>query len=131
MLCARIDWKYVLRLELTDPGVDAAVLCEFRTRLLTGGAEEGLFDPLRAWGRAHQLLKAGGRQRTDSSHGLAAVRALKRVELVGAALRQARNTLARIAPDWLRGVSQAEWPQRYARRADDDRLPAKQAARAA
>jgi transposase len=27
---SRIDWKYVLRLELTDPGCDASVLSEFR-----------------------------------------------------------------------------------------------------
>src|ERR671922_406719 len=26
---ARIDWKYMLRLELTDPGFDASVLSEF------------------------------------------------------------------------------------------------------
>jgi transposase len=31
---ARIDWKYLLGLELTDPGFDASVLCEFRSRLL-------------------------------------------------------------------------------------------------
>jgi transposase len=31
---SRIDWNYALRLELTDPGFDASVLCEFRARLL-------------------------------------------------------------------------------------------------
>jgi transposase len=36
---ARIDWKYLLGLELTDPGFDASVLCEFRSRLLPGGGE--------------------------------------------------------------------------------------------
>src|SRR5512135_227346 len=35
----RIDWKYLLGLELTDPGFDFSVLCEFRARLATGGAE--------------------------------------------------------------------------------------------
>ncbi len=35
----RIDWKYLLGLELADPGFDASVLSEFRTRLVTGGAE--------------------------------------------------------------------------------------------
>ena len=33
---ARIDWKYLLGLELTDPGFDHSVLCEFRSRLLEG-----------------------------------------------------------------------------------------------
>jgi transposase len=32
---SRLDWEYVLRLELTDPGFDASVLSKFRTRLLT------------------------------------------------------------------------------------------------
>jgi transposase len=30
---SRIDWKYVLRLDLADPGFDASVLSEFRARL--------------------------------------------------------------------------------------------------
>jgi transposase len=30
---ARIDWKYLLGLELTDPGFHYSVLCEFRARL--------------------------------------------------------------------------------------------------
>ena len=38
----RIDWKYALGLELTDPGFDASVLSEFRTRLVEGQAEEQL-----------------------------------------------------------------------------------------
>jgi transposase len=36
---ARIDWKYLLGLELTDPGFDFSVLSEFRDRLLAGKAE--------------------------------------------------------------------------------------------
>jgi transposase len=39
---ARIDWKYLLGLELTDPGFDFSVLSEFRDRLLAGSAEERL-----------------------------------------------------------------------------------------
>jgi transposase len=43
---ARIDWKYLLSLELTDPGFDFSVLSEFRDRLLGGSAEELLLDKL-------------------------------------------------------------------------------------
>jgi transposase len=39
---ARLDWKYLLGLPVEDPGVDASVLCEFRARLLGGGAEQRL-----------------------------------------------------------------------------------------
>ena len=35
---SRIDWKYVLGLELTDPGFHHTVLSEFRTRLVAGEA---------------------------------------------------------------------------------------------
>src|SRR5882762_8422457 len=42
----RIDWKYALALELTDPGFDASVLSEFRSRLLAEQAEQMLFETL-------------------------------------------------------------------------------------
>jgi transposase len=128
---SRIDWKYVLRLELTDPGFDASVLSEFRGRLIAGAAESLLFDMLLTWCRSRQLVKARGRQRTDSTHILAAVRALNRLEVVGETMRHALNTLAVVAPEWLRAVSPPDWRDRYARRAEDDRLPTTQAARAA
>ena len=63
---ARIDWKYLLGLELTDPGFDPSVLCEFRARLLAGSAEERLLGKLLEVCRARGLLKARGRQRTDA-----------------------------------------------------------------
>jgi transposase len=42
----RIDWKYPLSLELTDPGFDFSVLCEFKGRLIAGGVEQKLLDIL-------------------------------------------------------------------------------------
>src|SRR3954454_21773933 len=66
-LRARIDWKYLLGLELDDPGFDASVLCEFRSRLLAGEAEERLLERLLERARALGLLKARGRQRTDAT----------------------------------------------------------------
>lgn len=55
----RIDWKYLLCLELTDPGFDHTVLSEFRTRLLDHHAERRLFDTLLAVAQDRDLLKAG------------------------------------------------------------------------
>jgi transposase len=127
----RIDWKYVLRLALTDPGFDAAVLRAFRTRLITGAAESLRFEMLLTWGRARQRLKARGRQRPDSTHILAAVRALNRIEVGGEPLRPTLNTLAVVAPAWRRAVSPPAWRDGYTRRAEDDRLPTTQTARAA
>lgn len=128
---SRIDWKYVLRLELTDPGCDASVLSEFRARLIAGAAESLLFETLLTWCRNRQLVNARGRQRTDSTHILAAVRALNRIEVVGDTMRHALNTLAVVAPEWWLAASHPDWKDRYARRAEDDRLPTTHAARAA
>jgi transposase len=128
---ARIDWKYLLGLELADPGFDASVLCEFRARLLQGAAEERLLGRLLARCRELGLLKARGRQRTDATHVLAAIRALNRLELLGETLRAALNELAAVAPDWLRGTAPDAWYERYARRVEDDRLPRAAGAREA
>jgi transposase len=116
---SRINWKYLLGLELTDPGFDASVLSEFRSRLVAGGLEEHLLTTLLALCRDRKLLKARGRQRTDATHVLGAVRALNRLECVGATLRAALNALAVAAPDWLRAHSDATWVERYGRRVDD------------
>src|SRR5688572_27590598 len=120
---ARIDWKYLLGLELTDPGFDHSVLCEFRSRLLAGSAEERLLGKLLEACQARGLLKARGRQRTDSTRVLASIRALNRLELVGETLRAALNELATVAPDWLRRAVPKDWYGRYAHRVEDGRGP--------
>ena len=56
---------------MADPGFDASVLCEFRARLVEGGAEERLLEKLLGRCRLLGLLKARGRQRTDATHVLA------------------------------------------------------------
>src|SRR5229473_2865682 len=101
---ARIDWKYLLSLELTDPGFDFSVLSEFRDRLLAGSAEELLLNKLLERCRALGLLKAREQQRTDATHVLAAIRTLTRFALVAETLRAALNDIATIAPAWLRGL---------------------------
>jgi transposase len=126
----RIDWKYALGLALTDPGFDHTVLSEFRTRLIAGGAEL-LLDALLERLQEQGLVKARGRQRTDSTHVLAAVRALNRLERVGETLRAALNELATVAPEWLSSVAPAAWYGRYGRRVENHRLPKTEAARAA
>ena len=128
---ARIDWKYLLGLELTDPGFDFSVLSEFRDRLLAGRAEDLLLGKLLERCQTMGLLKGRGPQRTDSTHVVAAIRALNRLELVAETLRAALNELATVAPEWLRAVAPPAWYERYGRRIEDSRLPRDQAERAA
>jgi transposase len=125
----RIDWKYLLCLELDDPGFDYSILCEFRGRLLAGGVEHKLFDRVLDALQERKLVKARTRQRTDSTHVVAAVRDLNRLERVVETLRATLNVLATVAPDWVRAQIPGEWVDRYARRAEDYRLPAEASAR--
>ena len=120
-----------LALPLSDPGFDHTVLSEFRSRLVGGGSEHLLLEALLE--RCHRLglLKAHGNQRSDSTHVLAAVRALNRLELVQETLRHALEVLTAAAPDWLRAQALPAWVERYHGRRDAYRLPKSKAAQRA
>ena len=126
---ARLDWKYALNLEVTDAGFHYSVLCEFRNRLLTGHLEHVLLDRLlmlcaeRGWFQQH------GRQRTDSTYVLGAVKSLNILELVGETVRHVLNVLATVVPEWLRTQVPTEWFERYGERIEDYRLPKEQTIR--
>jgi transposase len=107
----RIDWKFLLGLELTDPGFDHSVLSEFRDRLVADRATRRVLGPVLDRLRQAGLLVRPGGQRTDSTHVLAAVRQLNRLNrLENAAehLRNASNALAAAAGDWLRQIPAVE-----------------------
>ena len=125
----RIDWKYALGLELTDPGFDFSLLSEFRTRLVAHAAERRLLDALLDARKHRGVLKARGRQRTDSTHIVGLLRTMNRSERVAESLRAALNALAGEASGWLRERAPAGWYERYGRRIEDYRLPKGQEAR--
>src|SRR5262249_54206493 len=125
----RLDWKYCLGLELADRGFEFTVLSGFRDRLVAGAAERVIFDALLARLRERGLVGAGGRQRTDSTHVLARIRDLNRLELAGETVRAALEALAAAAPGWLAGVIDASWQRVYGQRIDDLRLPDSDTAR--
>src|SRR6266496_2861990 len=119
----RLDWKYMLSLELTDPGFDASVLCEFRQRLLEGKADQLILQPLLDLALSRGWLKARGKQRTDSTHVFGAIRTLNRLETVGETMRATLNVLASVAPEWLRTQVSEAWVDRYEKRFEGYRLP--------
>ena len=123
MVALRMDWKYALSLAPDDEGFDYTVLSQFRQRLLEQGAEDLVLEPLLAVCREQGWLKAGGKQRTDSTHVLAAVRSLSRLESVGEALRAALNALAEIEPEWLLEHIEDDWFDRYVHRFELARFP--------
>ncbi len=120
---SRLDWKYALSLELTDPGFDHSVLSEFRSRLVSGNAEQRLLDLLLERCREGGWLKARGRQRTDSTHVLAKIRALNRTLCVAQTMVYVLNVLSEVAPEWVRAYVPAEWVERYGERLEHEHLP--------
>jgi transposase len=126
----RIDWKYCLGLEMTDSGFDFSVLSLFRDRLVAGEAGRLPLDLMLTRLRESGLVLPGMRQRTDSTHVLARIRILNRLELAGEAVRAALEALARAEPAWLAGLIDASWLETYGRKICDLRLPEGRDARA-
>jgi transposase len=122
-VAARIDWKYALGMDLTEPAFDSSVLTLFRSRLLNGGKEKLILEKLLERCQQLQLIKAKGKARTDSTHILAAIRNLNRLEYVGETLRSALNALAVVVPDWLSNVVTQDWFDRYSKPVEESRLP--------
>ena len=126
---SRIDVKYLLGLELTDCGFDFTVLTGFRQRLLDHDLDERVLDVVLERLAGEGLVSAGGRQRTDSTHVLAAIRRLNRLEFVGETLRGSLEALAAADPQWLMSWMNPEWQRRYGARVDAYRLPSERAER--
>ena len=118
-----MDWQYALSLELTDPGFDFTLLHDFRCRLLAHEAGQRFLATFLAACNARGWLKARGTQRTDSTHVLAAIRTLHRLECVLEAMHDALNQLSDVAPAWVRQQVPPAWYTRYGLRSDQARLP--------
>jgi transposase len=128
---SRIDWKYALGLPLKHSGFDHSILSGFRERLLSGQQEALLFDQVLDKFKAHGLLTGKSQQRTDSTHVVAAIRSVNRLECVGETLRRLLDDLARVAPEWLLSQISLDWFDRYGTRLEAYRLPDKKSERAA
>jgi transposase len=118
-----LDWKYALSLELTDPGFDFTLLHDFRQQLPAHAATQRLLDIFLAACKARGWLKARGIQRTDSTHVLAAIRTLQRLECVPKAMHMALNQLSKVDSAWVQQRVPREWYTRYGPRAEQFRLP--------
>ncbi|MEU6419145.1 IS1182 family transposase [Streptomyces spiralis] len=111
----RIDFKYAMALELDDPGFHHSVLADFRDRLAEGDRADRLLDLALARLKEAGLVRERATQRTDSTHVLAAVRDLTRLELVTEAVRAALEEVARTAAHLLDGLVDEDWRRRYGR----------------
>ncbi|HXZ69726.1 MAG TPA: transposase [Streptosporangiaceae bacterium] len=124
----RIDWQYLLGLLLDDPGFDHTVLAELGGKVAGAGLEQVALDALLARLAADGLVEAGGKQRTDSTHVVAAVAALNRLELAGESVRAALEALAAAHPGWLeQRICVPDWTRRYGTPMTSWRPPASKA----
>lgn len=120
---ARLDWKYLLHLEIDDAGFDFSVLSQFRTRLQEHDKTVLLFEHVLASLKEHKMLRANGPQRSDSTHILAAIRTLNRAECAGETMRVALNTVAAVIPRWVEQYAPADWLVRYGHPMSEFRMP--------
>src|ERR1019366_814686 len=126
----RIDWQYLLGLPFDDPGFDHTVLPEFRDRVADAWLEQAALDALLERLAAEDLVKDGGKQRTDSTHVVAAVAALSRLELAGESVRAVLEALAAAHPDWLgQRICVSDFTRRYGTPMTSWHPPASQAKR--
>ena len=85
--------------------------------------EQELLDTMLTIFQEHNLLKQRGKQRTDSSHVVATIRGLNRLESVSETLRATLNNLASAVPEWLSEIAHPNWFDRYGKRIEEYRLP--------
>ena len=108
-----LDWKYLLGLPLKGAVFDHTVLPEFRAKVARAGLERVALDALLERLKEDGLLKAGGKQRTDSTNVVAAVAALNRLELAGESVRALLEALAAAHPAWTKSLLDDSWLRRY------------------
>ncbi len=119
---ARINWKYALGLELTDPGFHFSVLAEFRARLVAGGAEHLLLDTML------ERFKAAAWSRRGASSAPTAHTCWPPCATCPSSSGWPRRS-APPSMTWPRSrrtgcaVAKPVWFERYGRRVEEDRLP--------
>jgi transposase len=89
MVRLHLGWKYALDLELDYAGFHPTDLVVFRQRLLAGGQERLVFDVVLAILREAGLIRKRSKVRVDSTHVVAVVAKMNRLEVVRESLRLA------------------------------------------
>lgn len=83
----RLDWKIAFGLPVDFLGFHSSTLTYFRDRLIANSKATYAFDKILAYLAEKGLIKQSGQQRIDSTHIIAAVRELTRIELLHETIR--------------------------------------------
>jgi transposase len=108
---------------LTEPGCDFTLLHDCRGRVLTHEAAQRLLDAFPTTGKARGWIQARGTQRPDSTHVLAALRTLHRLECVLEAMPDALHQLSAAEPAWVPQQVPLDWYPHSGLRPAQARLP--------
>jgi transposase len=125
----RVDWRYALSLPLSYRGLDFTILSDFRERLVSNDATNVLLQPILDLCRERDWLKAGGKQRTDSTMVVARIRSLNSLESVGESMRATLNAIASQDEEWLLARVNPDWFDRYVHRFELARFPKEESKR--
>lgn len=121
-LPVRLDWKYFLHMDLGDVGFDASVMSDFRGRITSNDATDLILESVLKAAKDQGLLKHET-QRSDSTHILAAVRDLNRLEFVHETVRTTMEALAECDFDFVNGIARKDWGERYGAQCFNFRIP--------
>ena len=122
----RLDWKYALHLPLDDSGFHYSDLCNFRKRLHSRNKEALIFDQLLEKIRALGYLKKRKHQRSDSTHVLAKVCHLSRLENLSEGLRLALGAIEKSDSSYYQEKLPATYRERWEVKLNDYRMTAKE-----
>jgi hypothetical protein len=122
MAVVRLDWKYALRQPLNWTGFHYSDLSNFRKRLVSEEQERLVFERVIDYLRDHGYVKAGGKQRTDSSRILGNVMRLSRLELIWETLRLAVSALVSHDAPWTLRYIPPSFMEKHTIRRSDFRL---------
>lgn len=121
-LPGRLDWKYFLHMKLEDEGFDASVMSDFRGRITANDASDLILASVLQAAKDQGLLKHET-QRSDSTHILAAVRDLNRLEFVHETVRTTLETIALCDFEFVNSIARKEWNERYGSPCFNFRIP--------
>src|SRR6266700_1570740 len=109
------------------PEPDPPIAAKYPGQVAEAGLEQVALDALLAKLAADGLIKAGGKQRTDSTHVVAAVAALNRLELAGESARAVLEATAAAHPAWVaQRICVPDFARRYGTPMTSWRPPASQ-----
>jgi transposase len=110
---SRVDWKYLLGLDLADSGFNAALLAHFRAHLTPSSAEQHFLDALLTACVVSNLPNRSSRHRLDAQHLRSDAILVNRLHQTVETFREALRAITVAAPEWIDIVAPLDWHVRY------------------